>query len=132
MGDWLGTGYIHYTEKKYRKFKEARKYVRLLNLKKKKKWEELCKSGKLPNDIHKKPDRKYRDKGWISWGDFLGTGNVHEKNFLPLKEAKILARKLQKELGIRTRKDWINAHHAGKIPKNLPIDIYKYKQLGKK
>ena len=131
-GDWFGTGRVQSQLIKYRSFEDAREYVHKLNIKSSEEWRNYIKSGKKPDDIPSNANNTYRNKGWVSWGDFLGTGNVHEKNFLPLKEAKIVARKLQKELGIRTRKDWINAHHAGKIPKNLPIDIYKYKGRGER
>ena len=57
-------------------------------------------------------------------GEFLGTGVIADKykkdNWLPLKEAKPEARRIAKELGIRTKKQWVEAHRAGKIP-NLPL-----------
>ena len=41
-----------------------------------------------------------------------------------MNEAKILARKIAKELEIKTNDDWIEAYKAGKIPDNLPRDLY--------
>jgi len=35
-------------------------------------WREYCKSGKKPINIPASPDKTYKNKGWISWGDFLG------------------------------------------------------------
>ena len=37
-----------------------------------------------------------------------------------LKEAKIEARRIAKELGITTGEGWVQAHKDGKIPANLP------------
>ena len=36
----------------------------------------FTRSGKLPKDIPTFPNQTYENKGWISWGDFLGTGYV--------------------------------------------------------
>ena len=62
-------------------------------------------------------------------GDFLGNetiaNQVKSKNWLPIKEAKVEASKIAKELGIKTREQWIEAYRAGRIPKNLPSDLRK-------
>ena len=54
------------------------------------------------------------------------------KNWLPIKEAKIEARKIVKKLGIKNQKDWSNAYNAGKIPKNLPGNLYHYQRKQKR
>jgi hypothetical protein len=65
----------------------------------------------------------------VSVGDWLGTGTVapqvRSKLFLPPIKAKIEARKVAKKLGIKTREQWIEAYRAGKIPNNIPRDLYK-------
>jgi len=100
MGDWLGTGTIAYHLRKYRPFKEARKFARSLNLKGQKEWlafaKSGAKSGKLPKDIPANLRSIYKDKGWISDGDWLGTGRTANQNrkFLPFKEARKFARSL--------------------------------------
>ena len=80
-GDFLGHRPGHVAEKRgtteKRSFTEARDYVRRLGLKSKKEWKELCKSGKRPSDIPFNPDRGYKGKGWLSWGDFLGYKKGH-------------------------------------------------------
>ncbi len=72
MGDWLGTGVVAPGLRKYRSFKEARKYARSLNLKSYAEWRALFKTGKLPDDIPGIPYQTYKDQGWISVGDWLG------------------------------------------------------------
>ena len=112
-------------KEKYRSFEEAKKFALTLGLKGQLEWREYCKSGNKPLYIPNNPFQAYRNSGWVSWGDFLGTGYVHpmNRNYLPIKEAKIKARKVAKKLGIKTRRDWYFAYKKGLIPKNLPRDL---------
>ncbi|MDC0154370.1 hypothetical protein OAJ02_06560, partial [Nitrosopumilus sp.] len=57
-GDWLGTGNSRNT--KFRSYKEAREFVRSLNLKGAKEWNEYCVSGNKPDDIPAHPWEVYR------------------------------------------------------------------------
>jgi len=127
-GDWLGTGAIAPQDREYRSYNESRKFARKLGLKHRTEWEDYCKSGKKPDDIPADIFHVY-PKEFTSMGDFLGTGiianQVKSKNWLPTKEAKIEARKIAKELGIKTREQWIEAYRAGEIPKNIPSDLSK-------
>ena len=72
MGDWLGTGRIADQFKVYRPFKEARKFARSLGLKNAGEWQEYSKSEDKPDDIPSRPSRTYKNKGWISYPDWLG------------------------------------------------------------
>lgn len=91
----------------WRSFKEARKFVRNLNLKDSIEWKKYYK-GELrgyeskPNDIPTAPDIAYKNDGWMDYGDWLGTGrkrrgNNNEKDdtWLPYEEAKIFAHSLK-------------------------------------
>lgn len=70
--DWLGIQLSPTTGKiKWRSFDSARKWVRKQNLKSNKEWRLFIKSGKLPLDIPKSPDRLYK-QNWKSWADWLG------------------------------------------------------------
>jgi hypothetical protein len=62
LGDWLGTGNISTNDKLFRPFKEAREFVRALNLKSQKEWQEYCKSGNKPEDIPSNPGYTYKLK----------------------------------------------------------------------
>ena len=82
-GDWLGTGTIHPSLRSYRSYNEARDYVVSLNLETYANWVLFCKGGlpekgELPVDIPASPIRFYKDKGWSSVGDWLGTKNKRE------------------------------------------------------
>lgn len=52
-------------------FEVAREYSRSLNLKFQKQWYKI-KFRDLPKGMTKKPEKLYKDKGWIDWNDFLG------------------------------------------------------------
>ena len=126
-GDWLGNGKI----RDYRSFKDAREFVRSLNLKNRDEWREYLKSGNKPDDIPFFPEGTYKND-FKGVGDWLGTGSISSreksKKWLPFKEAKIEAQKIVKKLGILTNEEWIKAHKEGKIPDYLPRyprDIYK-------
>jgi hypothetical protein len=46
----------------------------------KNKWMFYCKNNILPDFISTYPDIVYKNRGWVSWGDFLGTGNKWDNN----------------------------------------------------
>jgi superfamily II DNA or RNA helicase len=109
MGDWLGTGYIAAQLREYRPFKEACAFTHRLGLKNNDEWRRYCKGelrekGKKPNDIPFNPDHVYKDKGWISWGDWLGTGTVatYFLEYRPFKEARVFVRRL----GLKSISEW--------------------------
>jgi SNF2 family DNA or RNA helicase len=76
IGDFLGTGNIAPTNRKYQLFEPARAYARSLGLKRKTDWEKYCRAHKIPNDIPTHPDREYQGIGWSGWGDWIGTGSI--------------------------------------------------------
>ncbi len=106
-GDWLGTNFIAHQNRKYRPFNEARDYARSLNLPGQKEWEEYCKSGKKPNDIPSDPSHYYKVKGWISWGDWLGTETLPSQEIgWSIEKVKELLRSIIKS---RIIYDWSEA-----------------------
>jgi hypothetical protein len=86
-GDWLGTGMVAPRLRQYRSFKKARTFVRGLGLKSVADWYQYCKSGKKPDDIPNAPDQKFAGAGWVSWGDWLGTGRVASCHDLILRQS---------------------------------------------
>lgn len=133
-GDFLGTGNVSVFERTYRKFLAARRFARSLNLKKRDEWNDYT-AGKrpdlppVPDDIPRRPHEYYRDKGWITFGDFLGTGRVARGQYLPFSEARLFVRSLQ----LRTTTEWHEycagrTPHKGTRPSNIPRDpqrVYK-------
>lgn len=115
--------------RRYRPFREARSFVRNLKLKSSTEWRAFVKCqlpqlGRLPADIPAAPDRIYADKGWTTWGEWLGTGRVADqfKVYRPFREARTFARKLR----LKTQREWI-ALAKGQMPSigQLPQDIPK-------
>jgi hypothetical protein len=58
----------------YRSFNDARAFARTLKLKNITEWRGYTKSGRLPDDIPVGANQVYKNGGWVSWGDWLGTG----------------------------------------------------------
>lgn len=100
MGAWLGTNIVANQFKKYHPFKQARSFVHKLKLRSAAEWRLYCK-GKLkgqyskPEDIPADPQQRYKDTGWISWGDWLGTGSISYRSikFRSFKKARAFVRK---------------------------------------
>ena len=72
-GDFLGTGNIAPSLRVYRKYKKAKIYAQILNIKTQKEWFKNAKARKLPKDIPVAVNVVYK-KEWKGWPDFLGTG----------------------------------------------------------
>jgi superfamily II DNA or RNA helicase len=104
---------------KYLGFKQAKAYVMNLKLKNQSEWEEFCKSGCFPDNIPKYPSNIYKNKGWISIGDWLGTGRIADRyrEFKNFEEARDFVRKLK----IKGQKEWnAYAKSGGGKPDDIP------------
>lgn len=70
--DWLGREPTRASGKELvRSFVDAREFAKSLNLKSSRAWYEWARLHR-PADIPYSPDTRYRDEGFIGWGDFLG------------------------------------------------------------
>jgi hypothetical protein len=115
-GDFLGTGTIAPRLKKYRSYEDSCQFVHGLKLERKEDWR-LYLQGKfpklptLPDDIPASPDKTYRrteyGNKWTSWGDWLGTGRISNKNkskqYRSYKEAQAFVVALK----LKTAKEWL-------------------------
>jgi hypothetical protein len=97
----------------WRSFTEGRAFARRLGLKTWKGWEVWRKSGQRPSDIPSTPDRTYRDDGWISWPDWLGSERVAWKSFT---EGRACARGLE----LKSKKGWREWSKSGQRPSDIP------------
>jgi hypothetical protein len=117
-------------KKQYRDFESAREFVRTLELKNLKEWQDYSKSGKRPNNIPGDPRNVYKKQGiWISWGDFLGNGNISErfKVYRPFAEAREFVR----SLGLKHVGKWREYCKSGEKPDNIPATPERtYKKKG--
>jgi hypothetical protein len=114
-GDWLGTGRVHNKDKVFRSYKEAREFVRSLEFKGVREWEEYCKSGNKPDDIAAQPSSTYKNKGWVSWGDFFGT-KINLKKFRSFESAREFVRSLE----FKNRDEWFEYCKSGNKPEDIP------------
>jgi hypothetical protein len=65
----------------WRPFEEARNWVQNLKLSGQNEWHLFCtgrfaQKPKRPPDIPTNPSIAYKNQGWISWGDWFGTGVI--------------------------------------------------------
>ena len=110
MGGLLGTGFVADKYKEWMSFEKARSIVQKLGFKNMAEYKKERNAGKIPKDIPANPDKVYQDKGWISSGDWFGTGNVSGKikseNWLTWKDAKPKYLMLAKKYGLKNGSDW--------------------------
>jgi hypothetical protein len=123
MGDWLGTGRIADQLREYWPFKKARAFVHRLGLKSQGEWFRYSKSGKKLDNIPRGPQRTYRNAGWTTWGDWIGSGNVATRlrKYRSFKKARAFAR----SLGLKSQSEWRDYCKSGKKPDDIPIKPYK-------
>jgi hypothetical protein len=115
--DWLGNGKERVA---WKSFKEGRAVARGLGLKGWKGWMEWSKSGQRPSNIPANPAQMYRDAGWISWPDWLGSeGRVYtKKEVLPFTVGRAYARRL----GLKSKEGWHAWSKSGHRPSDIPGD----------
>jgi len=107
-------------------FEEAREFVRKLNLKSQREWFDYRLSENKPIDIPKKPERIYRDRGWLSTRDWIGTQPGWDGKYLPFQKA----RKFVHSLNLKSTTDWQKFYMSKNRPKNIPTNprhFYKNK-----
>jgi superfamily II DNA or RNA helicase len=95
-------------------FKEAREYVRSLKLKNQKEWLAWLKT--KPDNIPSTPHIVYKNKGWESTADWLGTKRRRSTSFLSFEESRDYAR----GLNISSIAEWEALCREGKMPQNIP------------
>lgn len=132
-GDFLGTNNKYDNDVNYISYMDAKKYIKdnLSNIKTQKKWKISIKEGEIPKFIPNRPERYYNNKnrGWISWGDFLGTNRVanQNKNFLKYNDCREYVVKLK----IKSIYEWRKYCKSGLKPDNIPSCPDKnYKNCG--
>ena len=115
--DWLGNGKERGA---WRSFTEGRAYARGLELKSQKEWHAWRKSGQRPSDTPVDPSQVYRNVGWISYPDWLGSGKerVSWKSFTEGR-AYVRGLELKGQLG------WREWSKSGQRPSDIPTNPEK-------
>ena len=127
IGDWIGTFVVANQNKRYLPFEQAKSFVRNLNLNGQKDWFIYSKSAKKPKNIPGAPHKTYKNQGWISYGDWLGSGNVspHNRTYISFIEA----RKFVHTLKLNSQREWIEFIKSSNFPKDIPKKperVYKH------
>ena len=106
LGDWLGTKNFSNIKRHqdYLSFTRARKIARSFKVKNRAEWQKVYNEGKIPENVPLKPERVYKDLGWVSCGDWFGTGYVApaKRTYRTFTRARAFARKL----GLNSRTEW--------------------------
>ena len=125
MYDFLGTKPVQYVS-----FKQARKFVRSLNIKSATEWVDWCRKNKRPLGIPNHLSDIYNEE-WATWADFLGTKNLSGKQIHAKMKSFLEARKFVRSLGVTTQEEWENWCKKNKRPSDIPYSLSKtYKNKG--
>lgn len=105
-GDFLGTNKIQDNKKiNYLSYIDAKKWINESKILFKSKLD--YKNSNLPTFLPKRPDRYYKNRGWLSWSDYLSNNRIQNQKriFLPYYECIDW---LSKEYNqIKSHKQWI-------------------------
>ena len=94
-GDWLGT-FSRSKKDSWAEFEVARSFVRSLNLNSRSEWDDYYENNTLPLAIPKTFWTVYKEDGFKSVQDFLGSQYAHanDRKWMSFKEAKRFVRTL--------------------------------------
>jgi hypothetical protein len=120
-GQFLGTNVVSTRKRRFRSYAAAHAYARAQRLRTRAEWRAWSIAGKQPAGIPAAPEEVYRGKGWVGWGDFLGTGNLHHSRIRQRSFATM--RVFVRRLGLRTGAEFVRAKRDGRIPKDIPTRI---------
>jgi hypothetical protein len=111
----------------YLSYGDARAFIQTLGIKNQAEWKEYCRSGSKPANIPSGPDVFYKGRGWVNYGDWLGTGSIAKKliNYRSFKEA----RKFTRRLGIKSTEQWRNYCKSGLKPIDIPVNPNSHYRL---
>ena len=117
--EWRGWKDFLGTERKWVSFEAAKVFVQRLGFRSRKQFQEWVQSGQKPDRFPSTPDRAYRQE-WVSWGDFLGTGNTF--SYMKYKNAK----KYVQTLGFEQPKDFIEWLRSSDRPIHFPPNPHQF------
>jgi len=132
-GDWLGSGSVS-INKIYQNltYEEAKKIIFKFKIKNYTEHRRIWKKKLKKLNIPAHPDIVFRDKGWISWSDYLGVKIIPGRvNWRTFEDAKLYLRKLKFKSRVEYR-DYIRKNKFEKDKIRLPFKapgIYKDKWI---
>ena len=136
ISDWIGSDYVSAKFRNYLPFEEARKWAMECKAKSYNQWIVYVKESDFPDFIPRTPENTYAGDGWISYGDWLGTGTLspadYKDKWLPFAAAREWVHKL-KLRGVYEWRDYLKGKMPDLPPKptNIPANPDKpYKEKG--
>ena len=118
-GDFLGTNrnQDNIQAKNYISYIDAKLWIKEnLDIGTLLKWKENVSNDNIPYFIPNRPERFYKNRGWINWGDFLGTGRISNQN----KKLIYLSYNECKKYTIKNNISSLNQWKKSKLPDNIP------------
>ena len=117
-GDFTGSGNVSNNSKEFFSFEEAQKIVQSMKIESREEYLKLRADGLLPDGMPSNPNKIYENKGWTTWGDFTGSGNVSKKNkkLLSFKDA----RKIVQSMKIKSKEEYLQLRADGLLPDGFP------------
>lgn len=97
-------------------YEDAKQYAKENKIKTSMEWQNLSRQKQLPKGIPRNPDEKYKNKGWISWKNFL------ETDFVPFE----ICREFAQNTGIKTQSEWYYAFSQKLFPEGIPSTPNQY------
>jgi len=125
--DFLGVEIIGDSKKQSYGFTEAKRQLKKLKVVSKNNYNELRAKGILNKKFPSSPSRTFRESGWISWGDYLGTNSVQPSEIIYLKFRQ--ARSFARKQGLKSNKEWaplVLKLKRKDLPRS-PDNVYKNK-----
>jgi len=99
--------------------------MRALNLSSVQEWRYWCTSGQRPEDIPSDPEKNYRDRGWVSWPDWLA--HLARNASRSFEDASQSAR----TLNLSSQQEWRDWRKTERTPEDVPSDPERaYKGCG--
>lgn len=123
VGPWKGwNDFLGVKSNEFLPFEDARNFVRSLNLKNVRDWEEYRKL--KPDNIPSLPKNIYNND-WISWGDWLGTNKIATK-YLSAEEFKKFIQETFPNISQEEIREVYEKWWDENKPINMPRNAYKY------
>lgn len=107
--DFLDTENVDNNKIIYLDFEQAREFARSLKFKLSLQWRNLATDVLLRHSVPKKPERTYRNKGWIDWYDFLGIDKKTKMSFGEILISNLLDNNKIKYVYNKSLKDCISS-----------------------
>ena len=123
LSDWLGTGVLAPKDKEVERwsYEKAKEFAQSSGIKSGKQWSLASKDGELSTNVPADPAKVYRQKGWTTWGTFLGTGRIadQQKEYWPYEKARDFVHTLK----LKDEDEWYSYCKSGKKPPEIPTAV---------